>query len=328
MSRLLDNVKSDYFKAINSLKPKKAVKTIMVYVENEDDIPFWRGVFDKYAPHLHFDIDFPSHCLVRGKEEVLKIQAGEYLLLCVDSDYDYLLQDTTEVSKRINHDPYIFQTYTYSIENYKCYAKSLRQVCVSSSLNDEEIFDLVRFIKLYSNIIYELFLYSYEFEKQGNNLFSRDNFSKVIKILEKVDINEQGKQAIDALINSVDYQLTLLKTNKDIHINSIAQELEVLGVNKDNTYLFVKGHVIYDNVILMFLKPLDKLLKNKKFQEFNTSIVDKSTRTEKIKQYKAQITDIEDALRMNTNYYPCFLMEKIKKDVKIYLASDEPDVEK
>ena len=38
MSRLLDNIKSDYFKAINSLKPKKAAKTIMIYVENEDDI--------------------------------------------------------------------------------------------------------------------------------------------------------------------------------------------------------------------------------------------------------------------------------------------------
>jgi len=137
MSRLLDNIKSDYFKAINSLKPKKAAKTIMVYIENEDDIPFWRGVFDRYAPHLHFEISFPSYHLARGKEEVLKIQAGEYLLLCVDSDYDYLLQDATEVSKRINHDPYIFQTYTYSIENYKCYAESLKEVCVSSSLNDK-----------------------------------------------------------------------------------------------------------------------------------------------------------------------------------------------
>jgi len=183
MSRLLDNIKSDYFKAINSLKPKKAAKTIMVYVENEDDIPFWRGVFDRYAPHLHFEISFPSYHLARGKEEVLKIQAGEYLLLCVDSDYDYLLQDATEVSKRINHDPYIFQTYTYSIENYKCYAESLKEVCVSSSLNDKEVFDLVRFIKLYSLIIYELFLYSYHFEKQGDNSFTRDDFfSKVIKI--------------------------------------------------------------------------------------------------------------------------------------------------
>jgi hypothetical protein len=70
--------------------------------------------------------------------------------------------------------------------------------------------------------------------------------------LEKVNINEQGKQAIDALVHSVNRQLMVLKTNNpDIPINSIAQELEVLGVNPDNTYLFVKGHVIYDNVVLL-----------------------------------------------------------------------------
>jgi len=322
MSRLLDNVKSDYIKAINSLKPKKAAKSIMVYVENEDDIPFWRGVFDRYAPQLHFKISFPSYNLARGKEEILKIQAGEYLLLCVDSDYDYLLQNATEVSKRINEDDYIFQTYAYSIENYKCYAESLREVCVSSSLNDKEIFDLVEFMKLYSNIIYELFLYSYEFEKQGDNSFSRENFCKAIKILEKVNINEQGKPAISALIKSVNCQLDILKKNNpDMNINSIAQELEVLGVNQDNTYLFVKGHVIYDNVVLRFLKPLDKLLKNEKIQEFKAYSSDKTIFTNKIKQYQEQKTPIEDVLKLNTNYYSCFLMGKILIDVEKYLLS-------
>jgi len=320
MSHLLDNINSDYFKAINNLKPKKAAKTIMVYVENEDDIPFWWGVFDRYAPHLHFEINFPS--FARGKKEVLKIQAGKYLLLCVDSDYDYLLQDAPYVSRRINHDPYIFQTYAYSIENYKCYAESLRGVCVLSSLNDKEVFDLVEFIKLYSRIIYELFLYSYNLEKQGDDSFTRDDFSKAIKFLENVNINDQGSQAINALINSVNDKLSLLKKkNPLMDIHSIAEELKTLGVNEDNTYLFVKGHIVYDNVVLMFLKPLDKFLKNEKFQEFKASTVDKTILTEKIKQYKAQITDIEDALRMNTNYYSCFLMKKIERDVEIYLAS-------
>jgi ribosomal protein L18E len=199
MSRLLENIKSDYFKAINSLKPKKTVKTIRVY--------------------------------------------------------------------------------------------------------------------------YELFLYSYNFEKQRDNSFTRDDFSKVIKFLEKVNLNEQGKQAIEALIHSVNNQLNLLKNKKPpIDIHSIAKELKTLGVNENNTYLFVKGHIIYDNVVLMFLKPLDNLLKKKKFEEFKASSFDK-IRTEKIKQYKAQITDIENALRMNTNYYSCFLMKKIERDVRIYLAN-------
>jgi len=320
MSRLLDNIKSDYFKAINDLKPKKAAKAIMVYVESEDDIPFWWGVFKKYAPHHHFEFSFPSYSLARGKNEVLKMQAGEFLLLCVDSDYDYLLQNATEVSKCINHNPYIFQTYTYSIENYKCYAESLKGVCILSCLNDEEVFDLVGFLKLYSNIIYELFLCSYYFEKQGNNSFTRDDFSKTIK-LENVNVKEQGKQAINALINSVNEKLSLLKKKTPL-LDCVVSELKMLGVNEDNTYLFVKGHVIYDNVVLMVLKPLYRLLKSKKLEEFKTATVDKSIRINKTKQYNAQITDIEYALRMNTDYYSCFLMKKIEQDVKIYLKNE------
>ncbi len=315
-------IKSDHFQAINSLKPKTAPKTIRVYVENEDDIPFWRGIFQEYAPLLSLKIILPYQNLVRGKDYLLKnTQPGEYLLLCIDSDYDYLLQDATETSKLINHNPYIFQTYTYAIENYKCYAESLRELSVSASLNDEYLFDFVAFIKLYSNISYELFLYSYDFEKRIDNSFTLTDFGNAIKILGTVDINEQGKTAIEALIHAVKTQLTSLKAkNPAIDLDSIAKELKTLGVNKDNTYLFVKGHIIYDNVILRFLKPLDNLLQKKKFQEFKTSTANETIRTEKIKQYRKQITDIEEALRLNTNYYSCFVMKKIENDVKSYTA--------
>lgn len=323
MSRLLDNINSDYIMAINSLKPKKAAKTIMVYVENEDDIPFWRNILEKYAPQLNFEISFPFQNLERGKHKMLKqIQAGKYLLLCVDSDYDYLLQNATKTSQLINNNPYIFQTYTYSTENYKCYAESLKTVYVSASLNDEELFDFNAFLKLYSKIIYELFLYSYFYYKTDNHCFSILEFSETIKIRKKVDINEQGKTAIEALITSVNNQITALKTiNSEVDINSIAKELENLGVNQDNTYLFVKGHIIYDNVVLMFLKPLDNLLKNKKLQEFKASTSDKSILSNKINQYKKEITPIEYALRLNTNYDSCFLMRKIEEDIKFFVAN-------
>ncbi|EDN69931.1 ABC transporter ATP-binding protein [Beggiatoa sp. PS] len=316
-------IQSDYFKAINSLKPKTAPKTIRFYVENEDDTPFWIGIFERYAPHLRFKRSLPSQNLVRGKYSLLKnTQPGEYLLLCVDSDYDYLLQDTTETSKLINHNPYIFQTYTYSYDNYKCYADSLRNVCVSASLNDEEFFDFVAFLKLYSNIIYKLFLYSYHFEKQADHSFTITDFGDAIKILKNVDINEQGKTAIEALRNSVKNSLISLKNqNPTIDIASIAKKLETLGVHEDNTYLFVKGHILYDNVVLMFLKPLDSLLKKRTFQEFSASTANKTIRNEKRKQYQAQTTDIEDALRFNTNYYSCCLMKKIEADIKSYLAN-------
>ncbi len=94
-----------------------------------------------------------------------------------------------------------------------------------------------------------------------------------------------------------------------------------MGVNQDNTYLFVKGHVIYDNVVLRFLKPLDKLLKDEKILEFKASNSDKTILTNKFKEYHEQKTPIEEVLKLNTHYYSCFLMKKIERDVKSYLAS-------
>ena len=183
---------------------------------------------------------------------------------------------------------------------------------------------MLRFLRkrvVTSNISYELFWYSYDFEKRIDNSFTLTDFGNAIKILGTVDINEQGKTAIEALIHAVKTQLTSLKAkNPAIDLDSIAKELKTLGVNKDNTYLFVKGHIIYDNVILRFLKPLDNLLQKKKFQEFKTSTANETIRTEKIKQYRKQITDIEEALRLNTNYYSCFVMKKIENDVKSYTA--------
>ena len=44
--RLSDNLSSLYLGAANKLKPKKAKKKIVAYVESYDDVAFWRSVFD------------------------------------------------------------------------------------------------------------------------------------------------------------------------------------------------------------------------------------------------------------------------------------------
>jgi hypothetical protein len=41
MSGLIDKITSDFFEAQNALNKSKGI-VIEVYVENEDDIPFWK----------------------------------------------------------------------------------------------------------------------------------------------------------------------------------------------------------------------------------------------------------------------------------------------
>ncbi|MGN0036877.1 MAG: DUF4435 domain-containing protein, partial [Bacteroidaceae bacterium] len=44
------------------------------------------------------------------------------------SDYDYLLQGTTRLSRRILYNPYILHTYTYAIENYRRLRRDLERL--------------------------------------------------------------------------------------------------------------------------------------------------------------------------------------------------------
>ena len=138
-------------------------RLVRVFVEGYEDVAFWRGIFDHFAnPYLRFEISVPTRKdLPKGKKVLLSMaeQANEELLLCMDSDFDYLFDDEDEVSRQIVESPYMFHTYTYATENYLCYAPSLHNVCVKAVKNDAHIFDFEQFMADYSRTIYPLFLW-------------------------------------------------------------------------------------------------------------------------------------------------------------------------
>ena len=101
-----------------------------MYVESYEDISFWYSILKDYeSSKVKFDIQLPSNdSLAKGKSKALKrhtdlltIGVGKRLIICIDSDYDYLHQDKTEQSRLVNQSDFIFQTYAYSIENLRCF---------------------------------------------------------------------------------------------------------------------------------------------------------------------------------------------------------------
>ena len=170
---LRDNLTSSYFNAAHKLYPKKARRRIIAYVESYDDIAFWRTLLEEFEDDEHyFQVMLPSATsLAKGKKMVLMntlntAELGRSLIACVDSDYDFLLQGATNTSRKINRNRYIFQTYTYAIENYHCFAESLHEVCVQATLNDRSILDFNFYLKKYSEIVYPLFLWNVWFYRQ------------------------------------------------------------------------------------------------------------------------------------------------------------------
>lgn len=327
---LLDNLNADLLAAVSVLQPKDSPQRVLVYVESDDDISFWRTILAPFEKNgLSFDIQLPiRNALEKGKLAVLEFadRVGDNLILCVDSDYDYLLQGATTTSSLINNNPHIFQTYAYSIENLLCYAPSLHAVCVQASKNDTRIIEYEKLMKLYSTLIHKLFLWSVYFAtKQDTTSFTLTNFCATVKILEKAIVSEQFSTALQGLKKRVDAKVQELEgqfPNDKPHVEGLIQELKLLGVEDTNVYLFTQGHTIKANVVLMFLKPIHQQLKYEKHSQIN-QVQDETQKENLRNQYKKHLEEItiEGILNSNTEYKPCFLYEKIHSDLNRYVQN-------
>ncbi|MBQ4622454.1 MAG: DUF4435 domain-containing protein, partial [Bacteroidaceae bacterium] len=147
--RLADNINSQYIAAANLLRPKKARKKIVAYVESYDDVFFWRSLLSEFEDEeYYFEVMLPSSdSLQKGKKAALMNRLGsglgQNMIACVDADYDYLLQGATHTSRQIIRSRYVLHTYAYAIENFQCYAESLHEACVMATLNDRPLVDFV-----------------------------------------------------------------------------------------------------------------------------------------------------------------------------------------
>lgn len=322
--RLTENLSSLYIGAANSLKPKRAKRKIVAYVESYEDISFWRSLLSEYEDSTrYFEVMLPSNnSLAKGKKTVLMNQLGEQLgenmIACVDSDYDYLLQGATNTSRYINNNPYVLQTYAYAIENYHCYAEGLHEVCVTATLNDHKLVDFPVFMKLYSQIAYPLFVWSVWFyRKHKLSEFSLLDFCAYVK-LEHVNLR-QLEYSLEAMRKKVNRKLRSLEKN---HPNAIAEieamkkEFRKLGVFPDNTYMFIQGHHIMDNVVMRLLVPVCTVLRREREEQIHALALHSMQLQNELTSYQRSLIGVEVVIHKNTNYRQSFLYGKIRKDIE------------
>jgi len=332
-NRLTENLDSDLIEAFAELRPNDALPRVQVYVEGHEDEAFWYDILKDYESQKNIVFDITplprDNSLAKGKLEVLKHaeNTGTHLILCVDSDYDYLLPNHSDSSIKINPNPYIFQTYAYSIENLQCYKESLQGVCVRATNNSKQKINLSKLLKLYSNIVYPLLLWSLYFaSKKDTTTFKITDFSKIVKILTIVDIDTQCEAAILDVKQRVQAEITKLKqthSTDNQQFELLSKQLNELGLNEDTAYLFMNGHTLFNNVVLIILKTLCDKLRKEKIHEIRT----KAQHTKELKNQtdhyrnKAKKDGEKEVLATNTDFKPCFLYQKIKQDLDLYIQN-------
>lgn len=322
--RLVQNVSSLYIEAANSLRPKTARRRIVAYVESYDDVSFWSHLLSDYnTDKYYFQVMLPSSTsLAKGKKVAMMNELGKGLgqnmIACVDSDYDYLIQGATSTSRRIIHSPYVLHTYVYAIENYQCYAESLHSVCVQSTLNDHPIIDYPAFFRLYSQIVYPLFVWNIWFYRKRNlSTFSMQDFCRIIR-LDPVSI-QTPEDALGKLRLRVEKKLNWLHRRFPTVIDELEQmktEFHSLGVTPDNTYLYIQGHHLKEQVVMKLLNPICTRLRRERELEIRNLACHTQQYRNELTAYHRSLQPIDAVLRKNTDYEEAPTYKKIKEDVK------------
>ena len=263
--------------------------------------------------------------LSKGKKQVLmnliSNQVGEAMIACVDADYDYLMQGVTETSKKVISNPYVFHTYVYAIENYQCYAPSLHDVCVMATLNDHLIFDFEEYLRLFSQAIFPLFVWSIWYYRRPNyGEFSISDFCKVIETGHFTIANAYN--GIANVRHKVGRKILQLQKNnpeaKETYL-ALKDELKKLGVTPDTTYLYIQGHHLNDNVVMPMLNKVCERLRRERETEIHNKAVHNTQMRNELSSYHHSVENLASMLKKNNGYSRSPQYQKLKGDIRRFL---------
>ena len=337
MSRLTENISSKYIEAANRLRPNRARRRVVAFVESYDDVFFWRSVLDEFeSDTLTFEVMLPSRTnLGKGKKNVLKnLQSvpesanrpgterlGQYLIACVDADYDYIMQGVTPISKEIIENPYVFHTYVYAIENYQCYARGLHEVCVMTTLNDREVVDLEAFMQEYSRIVWPLFVWNvWVYRYDCYSRFTLMDFGGLVSIR---DINPyHPERTLETLRHTVNRKINWMqqhypegkKTYKPLR-----EKLLSLGLTPETTYLYMQGHTLMDGVVIPLLTPICTMLRKEREAEIRRNAVHSQQRQNELSCYQRRLGAIDQMLRKSTKFLHSEPYQRLREDLRKFI---------
>lgn len=331
--RLTDNLTSSYIEAANRLKPKRAARRVVAYVESYDDVLFWRSVLEEFESRdLHFEVMLPSRSsLGKGKKLAMthvcdgkeEGSGGPYLIACVDADYDYLMQRRTEASCKMLDNPYVFHTYAYAIESYHCYAPGLHSACVMATLNDREVIDFEEFMRQYSLIIWPLLVWSIWLYRHDQ--YKRFSIMDMAGEIGFHDINTyHPEQTLDYVRRHVHKAISWLQQNfpeAKKGYEPLRKEMLDLGLTPETSYMYIQGHTLFDNVVMPLIGPVCTQLRRERENEITRLACHDTQRQNELSCYQHSVSPVDVMLKKGTKFRESVAYARLREDLKRYVES-------
>ena len=290
-----------------------------VHVENKDDIAFWSAVLKHFRPGDKFHFIAGSRNEY-GNETYGVTQCLKYFpylspdfFICIDSDYRYLLRE-----RHIDVKHFVIQTYTYSFENHHCFADGLDDVCCRVTRLKNTVFDFNRFLTEFSNILYELFIWHLYFQNADPIRFSQFEFDHYLNLTTSRSyplVYDHGGRALDELRVRVDRKLKFFgRKYPHANLEVVRQKYLQLGLTSDNVYLFVRGHNLYNLILLICKEVCKAVLRREKRNRMATR--------EMLNELYRYRYSLEEQLKQNIKYGAYLPIRKIEEDIRQLLGEN------
>ncbi len=284
---------------------------VTVEVEDTIDRDFWSDLLGELCPEKEFHFD-PYHTILnedgssertgKGKSQIINTSAdfNAWHIGCVDSDYDWILSDFTDAGKIIRGSKYLLQTYAYSVENLMCLSCTLEDFCHENTDEATE-FDFDDYLTRLSKAVYPLLVWSTYLCSKGNQNFTQTSWHEVLVNTEKdpeVSLAKIEAKA-KAKIEELDKKYAGATTDKeDFEFKNMAGK----GVTEEESYLFVRGHELFDHILYSVLNPVITKLRNQHYAALRASDTDEESRKAALREYQVKDTSVEKLLSKNYRY--------------------------
>lgn len=288
-----------------------------VHVENKDDIVFWSAVLKHFRPNERFHFIAGSRNEF-GHETSGVTQCLKYydflshdFFICIDSDYRYLLRD-----RGIDARHCVLQTYTYSFENHRCFADGLNDVCGRVTHLENYVFDFNKFLKEYSCALYELFIWHLYFLGANPMIFTKFDFNKYLNQVgcrPNSLVRDNGMQAIREFRQRVEKRVdSFAKRYPGADLDTVKLRCKELGLVPESTYLFLRGHNVYDMISCLCKDVCKVLLEREKNN--------RKKNRETIASLFHNRNNLDLQLKQNIRYDAYSAIRKIGDDIKSFLG--------
>lgn len=156
----------------------------------------------------------------------------------------------------------------------------------------------------------------------SENVFPLIDFKSAVRI-GYLDLADNGEKTLEWLRRNVAKREEMLRRRNPKMIEPMKEfeeQLKGRGLTPENAYLFMHGHTLMDNVVMILLNSVCEKLRAMSIAKITASKKQGVALKNEMANYTNSLRSIRDVLLDNENYTKCPLYKRLQRDIEKYIA--------